>query len=160
LLFSTGTGAPVRRRNNLVVALSTNDPSVGEDLMNRALPIGLEPVGDVAGRESPIGNPKLEYLPANRALIQAELRGMVERWKAAGRPEDLEARHPFTEWARTVGGILKVAGFGGFLGNYARRRTADDPVRQALGALGASKPDEWLRSAEWADAAVWAGVIR
>jgi hypothetical protein len=100
LLFSTGTGAPVRRRNNLVVALSTNDPSVSEDLMNRALPIRLEPVGDVAGRESPIGNPKLEYLPANRALIQAELRGMVERWKAAGRPEDLEARHPFTEWAR------------------------------------------------------------
>ena len=56
--------------------------------MNRGLPIHLNPVGNVADRVSPIGNPRLEYLPANRERIAAELRGMVERWKAAGQPLD------------------------------------------------------------------------
>jgi hypothetical protein len=136
LLFSTGTGGPVRRANDVVLALSTNFGTVSEDLMSRALPIHLTPRGDVARRESPIGNPKLEYLPAHRERIEAELRGMVEKWKEAGRPLDTAVRHPFTEWARTVGGILLANGFADFLGNYSLRKTHDDPVRQALGLLG------------------------
>ena len=36
LLFSTGTGEPIRRRNDIVVAISTNFGTVSEDLMNRA----------------------------------------------------------------------------------------------------------------------------
>src|SRR5208337_4502187 len=95
LLFSTGTGSPVRRRNDIVLAISTNYGSVSEDLMNRGLPIHLNPVGNVADRVSPIGNPRLEYLPANKERIAAELRGMVERWKAAGQPLDEDVRHPF-----------------------------------------------------------------
>ena len=59
---------------------------VSEDIMNRALPINLEPVGDVATRTSAIGNPKHEFLPEKRSQIDAELRGMVERWKTAGMP--------------------------------------------------------------------------
>lgn len=136
LLFSTGTGPPVRRRNDIVLAISTNYGSVSEDLMNRGLPIHLNPVGNVADRVSPIGNPRLEYLPANRERIAAELRGMVERWKAAGRPLDLEVRHPFSVWAKKVGGILRVNDFRGFLGNYGVRKTVDDPLRHGLGILG------------------------
>ncbi len=160
LLFSTGTGAPVRIRNEVVVAITTNSGDVSEDLMNRALPIRLAPVGDVAARDSPIGNPKLEFLPRNRDRIEAELRGMVERWKAAGRPLDTKVRHPFTEWAQTVGGILMVNGFCQFLGNYSVRKTADDPVRQGLGLLGVARPGEWLRPAEWARLAVNLGLAR
>ncbi len=96
LLFATGTGAPARRRNEVVVAITTNFGTVSGDLMNRGLPIHLDPVGDVAARVSPIGNPKLEFLPGHRDRIEAELRGMVERWKAAGRPLDTKVRHPFT----------------------------------------------------------------
>jgi hypothetical protein len=160
LLFSTGTGPPVRRKNDLVLAISTNYGSVSEDLMNRGLPVHLRPVGDVADRVSPIGNPRLEYLPANRERINAELLGMVERWKAAGQPLDEDVRHPFSVWAKRVGGILRVNGFRGFLGNYGVRKTVDDPLRQGLGILGAKDPDKWLQAAAWAKHASNLGLVR
>ncbi|MBA4066676.1 MAG: hypothetical protein C0501_23815 [Isosphaera sp.] len=160
LLGTVGTGVPVRLRNDLVFAVSTNDGRLSEDLMNRALPIRLAPRGDVADRRPAIGNPKLEYLPANRGRIEAELRGMVERWREAGRPLDNEVRHPFSPWAATVGGILKASGFEHFLANYSQRRTSDDPVKDALGLLGASSPDRWLTAGEWARKVVELGLVR
>jgi len=149
VLFSTGTGDAIRRANNLVIAASTNFGKISEDLMNRALPIHLNPVGDVAHRESPIGNPKLEYLPAHSGGIAAELRGLIERWKAEGQPLDETAKHPFSAWARTIGGILMVAGLKGFLENLRVRKTEDDPLRNGLGLLGAARPNEWVRAGEW-----------
>jgi hypothetical protein len=150
LLFSTKVRTPVQRTNDLVLAMTTNFGIVGEDLMNRSLPIHLHPVGDVADRQPAIGNPKLEFLPSNRDQIEAELRGMVERWKRADKPLDLTVRHPFTEWAQVIGGILRVNGFTDFLANYAVRRTVDDPVRKSLGLLGTYKPDQWLSANDWA----------
>jgi hypothetical protein len=160
LLYSPGRGSPLKSRNQLVVALSTQYGTIAEDLMNRALPIRLAPVGDVASRISPIGNPRFEYLPEHRDQIQAELRGMVEKWKEEGRPLDHNVRHPFTDWARTIGGILQANGFDDFLANYTLRRTADDPVRKALGLLGAARPGEWLRADAWARLAAQVGVAR
>lgn len=150
-LFSTGSGPPVRRRNDIVVAISTNFGNVSEDLLNRALPCHLEPAGDINDRESPIGNPKLEYLPTYRSEIAAEIRGMIEKWKAAGMPRDTKAKHPFTEWAAVVGGILRTNGYEGFLANYGTRRIADDPIRKGIALLGASLSGAtWRRPAEWA----------
>jgi hypothetical protein len=149
-LFSAGAGPAERRHNDIVVAITTNEGTLSEDLLNRALPIHLNPVGDVAHRSSPIGNPKLEFLPANRDRIQAELRGMIERWKVEGKPLDDQVKHPFGPWAQRVGGILMVNGFTKFLANYGMRKTADDPVRRGLGLLGVVRRDEWLRPAEWA----------
>jgi hypothetical protein len=161
LLFSTGTGPPVRRRNDLVLAISTNFGSVSEDLLNRGLPIHLNPVGNVADRVSPIGDPRLEYLPANRERIAAELRGMVERWRAAGKPLDHDARHPYSVWAKTIGGILRANGFRDFLGNYGVRRTIDDPLRKGLGLLGAAHhEDGWLQASAWAKQATDLGLVK
>ena len=159
-LSSPGIGELPRRPNNVTIAITTNNGAVSEDLLNRALSIHLDPVGDVAHRVSPIGNPKLEYLPANRERIAAELRGMVERWKREGRPLDTSARHPFGPWAQTIGGILMVNGFVGFLSNISRRKTADDPLRRGLGLIGAARPDVWLRSADWAEVARGLGLIK
>jgi hypothetical protein len=159
LLYSPGTGAPMRVTNQLVVALSTNFGTISEDLLNRALPIHLAPVGDVATRRSPIGNPKLQYLPAHRDRIEAELRGMVQAWDEAGRPL-ADVDHPFTDCTRTIGGILAANGIKGFLANYSMRRTADDPERKAIGLLGSARPDEWLRASAWASVAVNVGVAR
>jgi hypothetical protein len=160
VLFSTGTGAPLRVTNNYLLAISTNEGRVSTDILNRALPIHLEPVGDVAGRESPIGDPKREYLPANRDRIEAELRGLIERWKDKGKPFDQVVKHPFTEWARTIGGILHVAGFQKFLENYMCRKTEDDPGRQALGLLGAARPNTWLRPEELVRLAAELGLTK
>lgn len=160
LLFSTGTGPPVRRQNDFIVAASTNEGLLGDDLLNRALPIRLAPTGDIAQRESPIGNPKLQFLPAKRDEIEAELIGMVERWKDAGMPLNRDVQHPFTEWAHTVGGILEVNGFEGFLENYSLRRTEDSPVRRGLGLLGAARPDAWWTASDWASLIVELGLVK
>jgi hypothetical protein len=160
LFFSTGTGSPIRRRNDLIVAISTNYGTVSEDLMNRALPIHLAPVGDVADRRPSIGNPKYEFLPRNCERIVAEFRGMIEKWKEAGMPVDAAVKHPFGPWSQVIGSILAVNGFTDFLGNYAVRRTADDPVRRGLGLLGAARRGEQLRAGEWAQLAVSLGLVK
>ncbi|HVX13850.1 MAG TPA: hypothetical protein VHC22_21890 [Pirellulales bacterium] len=159
-LFSTVAGGPVRRKNHFVVAISTNFGKVSEDLMNRSLPIHLAPTGNVADRQSPIGNPKLEFLPRNRDRIEAELRGMIERWKQAGQPLDGDVRHPFTNWAAVVGGILMVNEFKDFLANYGSRRTEDDPVRRSLGVLGAARSASWLRTSEWVEWVESIGLVK
>ena len=166
-LFSTGTGGPVRRKNNMVVAISTNYGMLSTDLLNRSLPIHLDPVGNVADRKSPIGNPKLEFLPAHRARIEAELRGMVQRWTDAGMPLNKDVHHSFDQWAALIGGILAENGFEGFLSNYEIRKTAQDPLRFGLGEIGAydaSLPDsargQWRTAEEWADYAVDLGVMK
>jgi hypothetical protein len=159
-LASPGAGELVHLRNKYVVTLNSNDGAMSPDLMNRSLPILLAPVGDIQDRVSPIGNPKLEFLPQNRDRIEAELRGMIEKWKEAGRPLDGTVRHPMSPWARTIGGILKVNGLEDFLANYGARKSADDPVREALGILGAAKPGKELKPLEWAKLAVELGLAR
>ena len=159
VFFSTGSGGPMNCGKDIVIAITTNDGSLSPDLMNRALPIRLEWIGDVATRESPIGNPRHEFLPAQRSRIDAELRGMIERWYQAGCPRDTDVRHPFSEWAQIVGGILKANGFQAFLANYTLRGAVDDPIRRSLGILGAGQPDIWLPAAEWSEQAASLGLV-
>jgi hypothetical protein len=160
VLASPGAGKPMRLANRYVAVITTNDGLLSPDLMNRALSIHLAPRGDVQDRHSPIGNPKFEFLPQNRDRIEAELRGMIERWKAAGCPLDSTIVHPMSGWARTIGGILKVSGFTDFLGNQRVRRTADDPVSHAIGILGADSPGNARRPSEWAAQAVELGLAK
>lgn len=160
ILASPGAGEPTRLKNCFVVTINTNDGSLSPDLMNRALSIHLAPKGDVQARKTPIGNPKLEFLPQHQERIDAELRGMIERWKKAGCPLDETAKHPMTPWARTIGGILKVSGLSDFLGNYHIRKIADDPIREALGILGAAKPGQELRPMDWGKASQEQGLAK
>jgi hypothetical protein len=120
----------------------------------------LEATGNIEDRNSSIGNPKLEYLPAKRAEIDAELRGMIEKWKAEGQPLGQNVKHSFVGWARTIGGILAVNGYDDFLANYSDRKSCDDPLRKALGLLGSYRPDAWLRPAEWVKAAAHMGLVK
>jgi len=159
-LSSPGAGASVHFQNRLMVTINANQGTFSSDLLNRALSIHLAPKGNVHDRQSPIGNPKLEFLPQNRERIEAELRGMIERWKEAGRPLDEKAKHPMTPWAKTVGGILKESGFTDFLANYGSRKAADDPIREALAILAAAMPAKQLRPREWAKQAVDQGLAK
>lgn len=159
-LASPGAGEPARLKNSFVLTINTNDGSLSPDLMNRALSIHLSPKGDVQDRRTLIGNPKLEFLPQNQERIEAELRGMIERWKNASCPLDESVRHPMSPWARTIGGILKVNGFSDFLANYHSRKVADDPLREAIGILATVKPGQALRPSEWATVAVEHGLAK
>lgn len=159
-LHSYRTGPAVQRRNDIVIAATTNRGSFSEDLMNRSLPIHLELAGNIADRKSTIGNPREEYLPANRERIAAEARGMVARWVEAGMPSDDSVRHPFSTWAKCIGGILKVNDFEQFLANYNSRKTVQDPVRESIGLLGAEMLDEWKLVSKLAEKAVSLGLDR
>jgi hypothetical protein len=160
MLASPGAGEPIRLRNTFVFIINTNDGSLSPDLLNRSLPIHLAPKGDVHDRTSPIGDPKLEFLPRNRERIEAELRGMVERWRKAGRPLDETAKHPMNLWAKTVGGILKANGFRDFLTNYQTCRVVEDIIRDALAILAGARPGEALRPREWSEIAVKEGLAK
>jgi hypothetical protein len=146
-LAAPGVGQ-FQTKNQYVVAINTNDGTLSADLLNRALPIHLAPKGSVHDRPSAIGNPKLEYLPQNQVQIESELHGMIQRWKDAGQPL-VAVRHSMTTWAQTIGGILKVNGFTDFLGNYVTARLNHDPMRQALGILGAAFRDKPKTPTEW-----------
>jgi hypothetical protein len=114
-------------KNKFVVMLNSNEGSLSIDLLNRSLPIRLAPTGDVTQRKSPIGNPKLEYLPANRRQIEAERWGMIDRWVKAGKPLDESVAHyAMGPWAKVIGGILLVNGFKDFLANYSATRVVAD----------------------------------
>jgi hypothetical protein len=160
VLFSPGSGKPFRLWAHYVVLATINCGRFSDDLLQRAVTIQLEAWGDIANRLSPIGDPKHEFLPANHERIDAELRGMVTAWVAAGKPLDETARHPFQEWARIIGGILMVAGFPDFLKNQIERRTEENPIRRGLAVLGASYPDAWAPTADWADRIARLGLTR
>jgi hypothetical protein len=86
---------------------------------------------------------------------------MVERWKEAGCPRDQQVRHPFSEWAAVVGGILKVSEVEGFLTNYGKRRVVDDPIRAAIGLLGAKRHgEEWFKPDVWTRDATKLGIVK
>lgn len=159
-LASPGAGEVVQVQNRYLLTINTNDGKLSPDLMNRALSIHLAPRGNVHEQKTPIGNPKLDYLPKYRDQIEAELRGMIERWKKAARPLDSQVKHSMTNWAATLGGILRVNGFNNFLGNSSERRSMDDPVQEALAILGARKPGKALRPRDWAKLAVDEGLAK
>lgn len=80
-------------------------------------------------------------------------------------PLDKDVRHPFSVWAKHVGGILKVNGFRDFLANYGVRRTSDDPLREGLGILGMeyatdASDEGWERPQVWAERIVEMGLTK
>ena len=160
ILASPGVGEAVRLDNHFVFTINTNDGKLSPDLMNRGFSIHLAPKGNVHEKDTPIGNPKLDFLPKYRDQIEAELRGMIERWIAAGCPLDTEVKHSMSQWAAVIGGILKVNGFTDFLGNSGERRATDDPIQEALVILGAAKPGKLLSPMEWAKVAVEQGLVK
>jgi hypothetical protein len=65
-----------------------------------------------------------------------------------------------TSWARTIGGILKHSGFTDFLANQRAHRTVDDPIRRAIGILGAANPGHARPPRDWAALAVELGLAK
>jgi hypothetical protein len=147
--------------NKFVVMLNSNEGELSIDLLNRSLPIRLSPKGDVTQRKSPIGNPKLEYLPTHRRQIEAERWGMFDRWVRAGKPLDeseIVAKYPMGPWAKNIGGILRVNGFTDFLVNYGTTRIVADPIRQALSILAFHSNGKAKRAGELAKLAIQLGL--
>ena len=161
LFQSSKMGGPgFRRDGDFVVAATANNGRFSPDLANRALPIHLEVIGDIANRELTIGNPRHEFLPKYQAEIEAELCGLIENWKKRKCPKDASVKHPMTEWAQTIGGILKANGFKDFLGNWSYQRDANDVERESLALVADTLTHgEWLRVSDIRTAAEDQGVV-
>ncbi len=165
LSSATSRSKPIRTANRFVVLLNTNEGSLSIDLLNRSLPIRLNPTGDLMDRIAKVkerlgGDVKHEWLPAHQTQIEAELWGMIERWVKAGKPLDQSVRHPMGPWAATIGGILQVNGFTDFLANYSATRASADPIREALGILAFHAGNRPRRAGELATLAVDQGLAK
>ena len=148
-LGASGRGSARTIDNHLVVFTTGNRTQFSEDMMNRAVSIRLEAKGDLSSRTPAIGNPKHEYLPQHRDEIRAELLGMIQSWVVAGQPRFKGVHHNCNAWAELIGGILQHAGYEHFLENQLERKTADDPITEALGRLGSESPDQWHTATTW-----------
>jgi hypothetical protein len=161
ILNAPGAGPEVRTPNAFVYLLNTNEGAFSKDFLNRSILSHLAPKGDVAEthRNSPIGDP-MEYLERHREQLDAELRGMIERWKKAGKPLLPEAPegHRMVDCTRTLGGILQASGFNDFLANYRSVRAACDPIGQSLGILAAAHPGKEMTARALAEVAVEQGL--
>ncbi len=153
-----GHGVP--RDADFVFTASANDGRFAVDLVNRMLPIRLVCHEDVARRKSAIDDPKGEFLPQNAAAIEAEMFGLIENWRDAGRPQAKGICHPMKAWARDVGGILMANGFEDFLGNMDDARNENDTEREAVAIIAHnSAHDIPLRVSAIRETAKTQGVI-
>ncbi len=155
IMLTSTSRRPVRMPNRFLFLLNTNIGSLSVDLLNRSLPIRLNPTGDLQERiakskETLGGDVKHDWLPAHREQIQAELWGMIDRWVEAGKPPDTNVKHPMGPWAQVVGGILMVSGFTEFLENYNSAKATADPIREALSILALHAGGKYQRATDLA----------
>ena len=149
-----------RAQNDVLFVLTMNLAQLGPDLRRRALPVNLELHGDPRDAEHPSDDPVGDATDG-RLLVVAELVGMVQRWLTEGKPvPDVPARHSTNQkWARTMDGVLSLAGFTGFLSNFAESEHAFDPDYTLVGEVAALHHAEPQKHAgEWAKVLV-GGVL-
>lgn len=120
-----GANAEISLPNSVLFVLTANTPRLSPDLVSRSLPINLYHEGNPDNRNFAVEQ-LLDFAKQHRAAIQAELIGMIERWKTAGRPLP-RFNYRFAPWASTVGGILQANGVEGFLENLTESAADLDP---------------------------------
>jgi hypothetical protein len=108
-----------------------NGVRVDGDMVRRVYQIGMrtEHPNPQDRPSSAFRHPDIEGWTAdNRATILAALLTLVSAWHAAGRPgpEGGTSFGSFEGWERVLGGIFRVAGVHGFLGNMKAFRSDSD----------------------------------
>lgn len=108
-------------RNNLAVILSGNNTKTTGEIAKRTVPVFLQPATDHPEERTDFVHPDIEgYAKSRRRAVLEALLGMVESWKAAGRPAAAHRRTMggFERWAAMVGGVLAHAGLTEWMSNY------------------------------------------
>lgn len=105
--------------NRLLIAMSANNPRATGELVKRTVPIMLAPKSDHPElREDFVHPDALAYAALRRPRVLAALLGMVEAWKAAGKPAANARMGGFERWAAIVVSVMRHAGAADVLGNY------------------------------------------
>ncbi len=147
-----GNTAISRPTNDVLFVLTMNLTQMGADLRRRALPLNLLIEGDVRRHPYASDDPVGDAL-ADRAVIVAELAGLVDAWLQQGQPVPPSPAVHSTgrKWAATMDAILRVAGFEGFLSNFAASEHAFDPDCELVCDVATAHFGDTPRTAgEWA----------
>lgn len=125
-----GKSDQIRAENSHIFCITANSPDVSPDLVSRSVVINLEYEGDPKRRTFNLADPE-NYAVEHRRELLGELIGMVERWKAGGRPEaNVNSRFNKCGWGNVVGGILEFHGRTGFLTNAEAAAQLDETRRE------------------------------
>jgi hypothetical protein len=127
--------AKIRRPNDVLWLLTTNDGMPSDDLLVRCIHVRLHYEGDPGTHRFLMTEDQVVgFVKTNRAAILAEAAGMVRRWLDAGRPM---ARTPgrFEKFNNIVGSILAANGLPGFLSNTREEVRQHSSTHQQLVAI-------------------------
>jgi hypothetical protein len=139
----------VRRPNDLLWLITTNDAVPSDDLLSRCIHIRLHYEGETDSRAFAMSDGELlNYVRDNRAGILAELSGMVTRWLDAGRPV-APAPSRFTVFGHVVGSVLTYNGLPGFLSNTREEVRQHSTTHQQLAAIAERLIDGRDRAFLW-----------
>jgi len=130
-----GHSQTITRPNTSIVLMTMNQATFCTDLISRLLPIefyleeGKEPTEKKFSTDS-----LSDFVKENRTRILQELCGMIEVWKEQGQPL-AQREFRFRQWAKEIGGILEVNGFGAFLTNLQTAQSEYSKDTSGLGIL-------------------------
>lgn len=128
----------------LAVIATANNPRMNGELAKRIIPIALQPATDHPEARTDFKHPDLAaYVASVRVDVLAALLGIIEEWKAKGRPLHLKPLGGFEEWSRVVGGMLSVVGFTDWGTNLAAWHQNSDPDGQDLRVFVEEWANRW-----------------
>ena len=106
--------------NQLTIVGTGNNVHATGEIAKRVVPISLEsPLESPETRQDYVHPDLRSYVEENRPRVLGALLGLVESWKAAGRPRGSVPMGGFERWAAVVGGILQHAGYRDWMTNVA-----------------------------------------
>ena len=104
--------------NRALWLASANNARLSLELARRCVRVRIDPKRDMPWRRQGFRHdPLLPWVREHRAHLVRACLLLVQAWLVAGRPPGQRTLGSFESWARTLGGILTVAGVDGFLGN-------------------------------------------
>ena len=114
--------------------------SLSDELIRRFALIYIDPKTATPENRTGFRHPEIEaWVRDNRGDLIWACLTLVQNWIANGRQPGKKDKASYSQWARTMGGILDAAGIKGFLENEkdmkARSSVSDDPVRQLIERL-------------------------
>jgi hypothetical protein len=115
-----GASSVVKIPVRCVWIASGNNPALSSEMARRTVRIRLDAKQDRPWLRSGFRHVDLRaWAGENRGLLVSSALTIIRAWLVAGRPSGHQTLGMFESWAKTLGGILAVAGVPGFLSNLA-----------------------------------------
>ena len=123
-----GHSRNVTLANRLTLVGTGNNVAASGEIAKRIVPICLQPIDARPEARTDFLHPDIRaHVRAQRKLVLRCLLGLVENWRAAGRPRHGNRLGGFESWSETIGGILQANGFVEWRANEKDWRAMADP---------------------------------